>query len=186
MSTSHLGYFQYSPDSGPKYFHNVGEKLIGRPVVFDGVAYFTTFIPIENPAEIQDSCESGTSRIWAVDYDAKVCDTVGDCDFVPGDSDDPTDTVLGKFIEDGNSLLFRNYPQSLFSGVQVVRRPTCNDFGEDVFMLKVQKANANATIPQEGQAPPDDLINTQTIAIDQKAGVEVSKVRFDSWSIVFE
>jgi len=46
-------------------FSGQSEKILGDPVVYDGVAYFTTYIP-NNPSDPCD--QNGTSYIYAVDY----------------------------------------------------------------------------------------------------------------------
>lgn len=54
---------------------NIGEMLTARPLVRNGVVFFTTFIPPDDSDgsySEDDPCDSpsnfGTSRIWAIDY----------------------------------------------------------------------------------------------------------------------
>jgi hypothetical protein len=44
-----------------------GEKLTGTPVIFNGTAYFTTFVPAFGGSST--SCSFGQSRIWGVAFD---------------------------------------------------------------------------------------------------------------------
>jgi hypothetical protein len=164
----------------PVYFYNAGEKLIGRPVVFDKAAYFTTFVPIEDAyADKQDACEAGSSRIWALDYNVKG----ENVDNNPGKY---TDTDFGKFIADESispyTTMFVDYPGQLLSGTQVVRRPDCG-LGCDVFELVAQTPKEGGKdITGKGETPMKIVRKT----IDTGAGTSIAQVRFDSWSIVFQ
>jgi hypothetical protein len=179
----------------PAYFYNIGEKLIGRPTIFNDFAYFTTFIPIEDPANYQDACEAGTSRIWGIKYNAKLCKTAGECKQVQDytlDSDyikSAFNSIVGGFhcdeeIAPTQWKLFEDYPGNLLSAVQVVRRPDCVGRG-DVFELAAQMKNPEATVPNAG-TPPKDTIKTAVKKLDRGGGIEVVMLRFDSWSLVFE
>ncbi|MDJ0762311.1 MAG: PilC/PilY family type IV pilus protein [Myxococcota bacterium] len=186
MEKTHItssGWSGTSPD--PVYMFNVGEKMIGRPVIFDGVAYFTTFVPIENPIDVQDTCAAGTSRLWALEYDAAVCKDVGECDYIPEDFEDPENTPIGQFVENGQNRLFRNYRGELLSGVQVARAPTCDNMDNPAFELRLQRSSSEATSGNPN-VPSDTAVDVQRVAIDKNATVTVSKVRFDSWQIVFQ
>lgn len=163
----------------------MGEKLIGKPVVFDEVAYFTTFVPIEDPT-LEDACDTGTSRIWAVNYNAKVGENSDDFDFnVKTDFTNPLNSSFGYFVEDDKKRLYKNYPGDVLSGVQVVREPQCDASGEEVFKLLVQKANKDVLPSGEG-APGVNAIDVVDEPLPKNASISVSQVRFDSWSIVFE
>ena len=60
----------------------VGEKLMGTPIVYDSVVYFTTFAPSN------DRCTDGQARLYGMDYQscAAAFDTNGST--VAGDGDD--------------------------------------------------------------------------------------------------
>ncbi len=164
----------------PNYFYNVGEKLIGRPVVFDKVAYFTTFVPIEDGyADKQDACEAGSSRIWALDYNIKETN-------IESDASDYMTTNFGKFEPDTSvspyTTMFVDYPGQLLSGTQVVRRPDCG-IGCDVFELVAQTPKDQAITDQTKDTTP---MKIERKTIDTGAGTSLAQVRFDSWSIVFQ
>ncbi|MCP4599356.1 MAG: hypothetical protein GY847_02275 [Proteobacteria bacterium] len=168
----------------PQYFWNVGEKLIGRPVVFDSVAYFTTFVPIEEASIVDDACEAGSSRIWALNYNYKKDPADSSLNLTTIDFSACTvdACAFGEFA----SKMFDSYTKELLSGVQVVRRPACDSYDEDVFQIVAQKANPLADIPSEGNTPPPDMVNIRTQTISKGAGINLPTVEFDSWSIVFE
>jgi hypothetical protein len=181
----------YAPDDlstadqnlGPWDFWNVGEKLIGRPVIFNQVAYFTTYVPVNNKNDTSDSCDDGTSRVWALDYASF------DSSATSADS-----TYLGKFkAQDGEDVTwfpFHNYFNMVLSGVQVVLKPRCGPNEDSMFELRVQKANPSSNVTTDG-APSTGLIDSMLIPMNIGTGnntgndTRLITVRFDSWSIVF-
>ncbi len=166
--------------SPPLYFWNVGEKMIGRPIIFDELVYFTTFVPIENPLA-EDMCEAGTSRIWSVHYNYDKATDIYNW------FDNYYDTNFGwRLASTGERIMYDEYPGDLLSGVQIVRRPKCDGVDQDVFRIVVQKAaRAGSEIPT-GSAPPPDTVAVENIRILKNASPTVSQVSFDSWSLVFE
>ncbi|MCP4197497.1 MAG: hypothetical protein GY762_10155 [Proteobacteria bacterium] len=162
----------------PTYFYNPGEKLIGRPTVFDEVAYFTTFVPMEDAySDKQDACEAGSSRIWALDFNAD------GAAHGTNTGEDPGNSPFGKFIaeEDGDTTMFVDYPGYLLSGTQVVRRPDCG-LGCMVFELVAQRP-VPLQSDQTAAAIPLAIVRK---TISSGGGVGMAQVRFDSWSIVFQ
>lgn len=161
-------------------FWNIGEKLVGAPVVFNEVAYFTTFVPIES-ADLKDACEAGGSRIWGVDFNRqKGPNGVAETSFEEDD--------FGRFTdENGEHSMFRWFPDELLSGVRVVSRPRCTEgFDTDVFELAVQKAQKDFK-QYDNKQVPSDAIQTQREPLAQGGNLlEISILRFDSWAIIFE
>ena len=89
----------------------IGEVLTSAPLVFDGVAYFTTQTVGEG------LCSTGSGRLWGLDFDG-----------LPGD--DATDDLEGMLDEDGCSVTtelvqYMEYQDAELSGFQLVQRPTC-------------------------------------------------------------
>lgn len=161
-------------------FFNVGEKLVGRPVVFNEVAYFTTFLPVSDPS-VGDACNSGGSRIWGVDYE----DREGENGVIETtyETDD-----FGKMGNEAGAAMFIEDPYrgALLSGVKVVARPRCSPgLDYDVYELTAQKAN-----PTYRQGTAQTVSSSAISSVTQKLGVKATPmtrfVRFDSWSIVFE
>jgi hypothetical protein len=169
----------YTGEEGESFF-NVGEKLVGRPVVFNEVAYFTTFLPVSDPT-VSDACNSGGSRIWGVDYEDRqgennVIETTyaGDDFGKMGDG-----TSMAMFVE-------TPYHGALLSGVKVVARPRCTaGLDYDVYELTAQKAN-----PAYQQGSSQTVSASAITTVAQRLGTNATPmsrfVRFDSWSIVFE
>ena len=64
----------FAPDGGSYYFQPstiynaqfpyAGEKLMGSPVIWNGVAYMTTFVP-----DSSDDCRFGRAQLWGFDFD---------------------------------------------------------------------------------------------------------------------
>lgn len=162
------------PVKVPQAFWNVGEKLIGRPVIFDDVAYFTTYVPLADRHDIEDACDEGASRVWALDYDTYNADAEID-----------SQAFIGKFKTGDNYVPFYNYYHELFSGVQVVKRPQCSASDPIVFKLLVQKANPPPNGAAMSGTPPSDAVQTKSINISKGGSTSLVAVRFDSWSIVF-
>lgn len=93
-----------------------GEKLLGQPIVFDDVAYFSTFIPF---TDADDYCVFGEGRIWGVDYMSKDPNNDGDeADFAQLDEDGLETTADDK-------VLYLDYDNTLISGLTIVQRPSC-------------------------------------------------------------
>jgi hypothetical protein len=161
--------------TGPQAFWNVGEKLIGRPVIFDEVVYFTTFIPLNDKMHTDDACDEGASRVWALDYDTF------DINAEPESPD-----YIGKFFRSDTSVWvpFYNYYHQLLSGVKVKKKPQCKGIDAEAFELVVQTANPAANVGVSG-APPANAVQTMSIPISKRNSVGLVSVRFDSWSIVF-
>jgi hypothetical protein len=169
----------YTGAKGEDFF-NVGEKLVGRPVVFNEVAYFTTFLPVSDPS-VSDACNSGGSRIWGVDYEERK----GENNVIEAtyNTDD-----FGKLGVGANAAMFVETPYhgALLSGVKVVARPRCTTgLDYDVYELTAQKANPTY---QQGSSQTVSASAITTVA--QRLGTQATPlsrfVRFDSWSIVFE
>ncbi len=176
MASKYVALSDFPRDGdAPEDFWNVGEKLIGRPVVFDETAYFTTYSPLTNRNTTKDACDDfGASRVWALDYkryDSEAADT--DKNFI------------GKFYTGEKWITFHNYPSELLSGVKVVKRPSCDPNEPPVFELVVQKANPSSNGAQSGGVPGADAVQTMSIPITKPNPRGFVTVRFDSWSIVF-
>jgi len=93
-----------------------GEKLLGQPVVFNKIAYFTTFIPYTDPADL---CKFGAGRIWGVHYMSKDPNEDGDTsDFAMLDADAVPDGA-------GDLRLYLQYFNTIISGLTLVQRPSC-------------------------------------------------------------
>jgi len=93
-----------------------GEKLMGQPIIFNKVAYFTTFVPYTNAANL---CEYGAGRIWGVHYMKEDPNDDGDkSDFGMLDTDG---------VPDGQGTLekYLQYTNTIISGLTVVQRPSC-------------------------------------------------------------
>jgi type IV pilus assembly protein PilY1 len=85
---------------------NAGEKALATPVVFFGVAYYTTFTP--SPESLTDICflGEGTSRLYALRYTtgAAVFNLDGSLDGVISQSD--RSTVIGTAVPSGVVITF--------------------------------------------------------------------------------
>jgi len=61
-------YFELLEDDGSK----AGEKIVSSPIIFNGVVYFTTYVPDNSTTTTSDPCanpgSSGTGYIYAVGY----------------------------------------------------------------------------------------------------------------------
>jgi hypothetical protein len=162
-----------SGETAPVEFFNIGEKLIGSPVIFDKVAYFTTFLPLEDPA-VSDACDAGTSRLWALIYNYQ-----GE-NVAAFNNDD-----FGAWEPDSiGNRMFKNVSGRLLQGSRVTRAPRCDLAVPDLFWLTTQSAvpgetaagsTENAIEPVSEPLPPK-LSGTP-------AGQ--TKADYDSWTIVF-
>ncbi|MCK9523289.1 MAG: PilC/PilY family type IV pilus protein [Proteobacteria bacterium] len=155
-------------DSATFKFFGLGEKMLGRISVFDEVAYFTTFTPLDKDMYL-DACEAGGSKIWGVNYN------------------DPTDFPKMPDIDgsDPDALVaYIERPGELLTGARIVRRPSCQ--GAEGFTLMVQKVRPNATTsPPSGKADNQAMVTSESVRI-QSSGVGFAQVAIDSWALVFD
>lgn len=164
-------------------FFNLGEKLIGRPVVFAEAAYFTTFIPT-SPDSL-NACESGGSRIWALHYALREGDNGAWEDSI-GENDFGKFTSEGAETGDGGTggsgfAPFVEYVGEIISGARVIRRPSCT--GEATFQVVAQRVNST---PGQNQPPPAGQPRVQSVSIPITTGsIGFTTVFIDSWSLVF-
>jgi len=148
---------------------NMGEKLLGKPTVFNKVAYFTTFMPLDvSDMSSLDACNSGGSKLWGVNYT------------------DASTTALFKQLkwEEGGSTkteAYKEYPGELLTGSKIVRRPSCS--GDAAFQLVAQKANPNAS--SSGATSSTPKVVTAKITLQPGSNKTFTTVAIDSWSLVF-
>jgi hypothetical protein len=95
-----------------------GEKLTGSPLIFDEVAYFSTFIPSEIGNEC-NMCEVGRGRVWGIDYEGNDPEVVND--------------ILPRYDNDGDPLTLDDLVRykdlgsnAVIFGIAIVKRPTCS------------------------------------------------------------
>jgi len=150
------------PDDGVMDFFSLGEKLLGKPSVFEGVTYLTTFSPADS-AVTQDACGSGGSKIWGVGYE-----------------DGSPSLVLES--DPSESLYYDERAGELLTGLNVVRRPSCD--GKASFQLVVQKANEDS-VEAGGSSSTAPAVNSTHIKITSKNNGYATTL-IDSWSLVFE
>ncbi len=164
-------------------FFNMGEKMLGRPVVFEDVAYFVTYIPAILDSGTLDGCESGGSRIWGVNFGppengpGTSWSSVTEFGRLSWDTSDPLDGIM-----DVIDLPFRDFENVLLSGLKMVRRPSCS--GETTFELVAQRA---ATQTEIAAMPPGATLQhftTEAMPVQsRRAGF--TTVQINSWSLVF-
>ncbi|MCK9460386.1 MAG: PilC/PilY family type IV pilus protein [Proteobacteria bacterium] len=147
---------------------NMGEKMLGRVAVFNGVAYFTTFIPaIVDGGSSIDACLSGGSRVWGVDYNG---------------NESGSDWTLEAFGKLGSSIAYEETLNELQSGLKVVRRPSCS--GQAQFQLVTQRANPDAAGTKDTTQDAPAQISSLSVTIPQSSR-GFTNVSIDSWSLVF-
>jgi type IV pilus assembly protein PilY1 len=157
-----------------------GEKLTGVPIVFNQTAYFSTFVPLADPA---NACEMGEGRIWGVKYnylDTSSADDLLDWQNLRTSGDITTDPIL-----------FVPYPQTYIAGITILQRPSCYDAtagspplpglgssSRETFELvaQVSKEQPGSTQPEYQQVP------TVSITIPTPPIINYA----DSWGSVFE
>ncbi len=158
-----------------------GEKLTGVPIVFDQVAYFSTFVPFASAAS---ACEMGAGRIWGVLFDYQDENETDDvAAWAELEAVDPaTGTTLPK-------QLFQSYAGTYIAGLTVVQRPSCFDasstsppspglgsVSRESFEVVAQVSKAVDALP------PGRQVNTVTIEIPTPPMTNFT----DSWGSVFE
>jgi type IV pilus assembly protein PilY1 len=94
----------------------LGERMMGPPVIFSGVAYFTTYTP-----DLVNACNPGTGKLYGVDFRKPGIGT--------SDTTDCT-TALGRLDADENASTPATTESIVIGsavpyGVTVVQRPSC-------------------------------------------------------------
>ena len=93
------------------------EKLTGEPVVFDRVAYFTSY-----RSNALDACDPGTGRLYGVHFTANTTGDDSDTTKAGLDEDgDPTTLDDVKWVSTGEAVPY---------GVQIIERPACLPSGD--------------------------------------------------------
>ncbi|MBN2717896.1 MAG: hypothetical protein JXX14_18755, partial [Deltaproteobacteria bacterium] len=148
-------------------FWGLGEKLLGRIFVFNKVAYFASFSPMTENS--RNACNDGGSKIWGVNFDTLEVDNIRVFDKL-----DPA--------TNGTLVPFKVYPEAVFTGLRLVRQPSCG--GLEGFTLVAQKANpaAPATPSTDPTSDPPQII-TESLPLPVP-DVGFTRVGIDSWSIV--
>jgi type IV pilus assembly protein PilY1 len=155
-----------------------GEKLTGVPIVFNNVAYFSTFVPIADRS--LDCCEVGVGRIWGLVYDND--DPDGD-----GDTSDWAGLDQDGLLETEEADLFREWDNTYIAGLNILQRPSCIDTGippapglgggsRESFQIVAQVGGAGGSHVANQQVP--------TITIDIPTPPILNYA--DSWGAVFE
>jgi len=155
-----------------------GEKLIGQPIVFDEVAYFSTFLPYTDE---EDYCVIGEGRIWGVHYQEEDPNQDGDDeDFAQIDHDEDASTPNVRFL---------SYDNTLISGLTIVQRPSCMeidpstgvDFGggqQETYELVAQVSGPGGST--------QGVSGRQTSTINLKIPAPEVRNFADSWGAVIE
>lgn len=91
---------------------DAGESLTGEPLIFGGVAYFTTYVPNN-----LDACDAGTGRLYGVDFNEGTEGAGTDTSLPALDEDgDPTTIDPVRYVSTGTAVPY---------GVQIIERPAC-------------------------------------------------------------
>jgi type IV pilus assembly protein PilY1 len=106
---------------GPNAPFVQGERLLGAPVVFDNIVYFTTFVPSGDDI---DCCAPGHGRILGVHY---IGDTTAD------NLSDTSDVVRDLANDELSIEVAELGDNEVAFGVSVTRRPSCSDITEEGF-----------------------------------------------------
>jgi type IV pilus assembly protein PilY1 len=97
--------------------HHGGEKVLAAPLIYDGIAYFTTYMPDAPSIVSADPCavgNPGTARLYAVDY--RTGEAV--LNFYIGNDDEPGTVVNKRAISPAGKVLRReDRGRSLGTGI---------------------------------------------------------------------
>jgi Tfp pilus tip-associated adhesin PilY1 len=130
------------------------ERMMGQPVIFSSVAYFTTFTP--NP---ETSCSAGIGRLYGAAFDSHR----DNCSqMVPklNSSQDPTKMVVTELIGTTTS-------GSIPYGLSVVTRPACSS-GEAISGSTNPSGGSGAPFALAALAVPQLVVQTGVKAEDPK------------------
>ena len=121
-----------------------GERMLGQPVVFNDIAYFTTFVPSGDEV---DCCSPGHGRILGIHF-------VGDLD---PENITFTDDVFRDPNNDDASIEVHEMDEGEIAfGVSVVRRPSCMEVSEDEIPDFAMASRAEYALVVHNNSDPDD------------------------------
>jgi len=122
-----------------------GMRLMGQPIIYGGVTYFTTYIP-----QADDACSMGAGRIYGLDY--VLTDGAGDVPRprLPDESDPYTYEPYQEIGSDATPAV----PY----GVQVASRPSCIG-GQSIYDAGIGSGSGTA-FGSTGSSQPQLIIQT--------------------------
>jgi type IV pilus assembly protein PilY1 len=133
------------PADGPMAPFITGERLLGTPVIFNEVAYFSTFVPSSSTI---DCCTPGHGRILGVHY-------VGSSD--PLNATDTTDVFINPQNAAQSIEIDEMEEGEIAFGVSIVRRPSCMQVAADDIPDFAQSSRAEYRLVVHNNTDPDDL-----------------------------
>lgn len=170
-----------NPNGITENFGAKGQRVTGPLNLFDGVVYFSTFVPSE------DACDVGASRVWGVhyleaseDHEQKVPRAAWDPDLTT-DGDD-------YFVQDDAAIIF---------GVAIGQQPSCRNteeseiddplFGRYTTFISEEAPAFQLTV-QTGRRIGGDVADDgpTTKTFDWQLRAPVSTVRIDGWASIVE
>jgi type IV pilus assembly protein PilY1 len=171
---------------------NVGERLTGAISLFNGVLYFGTFVPSQNP---NDACTLGYSRLWGVDQTQ--LDTASTLSVPVGrlavDPVHPTTSAIVRVTNDLNGNGIADDSNSVLFGVGIARQPSCATvssttvpYGTGTRQWVESLAGGDfRLVAQTGRGGVSaGLSRTNTIV--RPLQPPATQVRVDSWAVVVE
>lgn len=130
-------------DIGPRAPFVVGERMLGAPVIFDSVAYLTTFVP---SSDLVDCCSPGHGRILGIHY-------IGDTN--PDTLSDTDDVFRSRENREASVEIHEMGDNEFAFGVSVVRRPSCMEIRGDEIPDFAMARPAEYQLVVHNNADPD-------------------------------
>jgi type IV pilus assembly protein PilY1 len=167
--------FQTNPNWHKDLFN--GERVTGMMGIFDSVAYFSTFAPLDTSSG--QVCSLGASKIWALDYQAF--------------------PLVGRFPNGNNTpTQYVDAPGTIIAGVAVTKTPSCDNVASttDPYLgahSYVQNANAGVyqLVWQKGSGK--GVTTNPAVKTDPYTGIQSmdlqaprQSTRMDSWATIIE
>jgi len=132
------------PAEGPRAPFIRGERLLGQPVVFNDVVYFTTFVPSGDEV---DCCSPGHGRILGVHY-------LGDLN--PDEITNVDDVFRDPTNDEASAEVFQMDEGEIAFGVSVVRRPSCMRIIDDDIPDFAMASRAEYSLVVHNNSDPAD------------------------------
>lgn len=157
-----------------------GERMMGSPVIFDNIAYFTTYVPANDP---DDCCVAGYGRVLGVHMIGRRTTTGDVTDVIPSLDDSVPDIEL--------SLMGEN---EIAYGASIVRQPSCTTIEQDPStdewtpdLRGASRAAYKLVVHNNTQIPPEIMTGEapQTGFAEVELATPPVRCFPDSWASIF-
>jgi type IV pilus assembly protein PilY1 len=185
VSTAHVNWFSPLLD---------GERVVGPMSLFNSQLFFSTYAPPSAAVSAQYACNSGSSKVWGMDY-VRPADKTNFA--LGGQARLPKPLATGQFVQSLTALTVAGNSNAVIFGVSVAQEPSCTETGTsgtDEFLGYKAERTVTHVAPGKFQLVMHiGGVDNATSSGDLQANVRTidlqpppSAARVDSWAALLE